>query len=275
MVFSMGAFAVEDMLLKSLTASGLPLGQALMVIGIGGSLLFSAFAIRHNERIFHPALWTKPLLLRSACEVVGRIFYSLAFVLTPLSTATAVLQATPLVVALGAVVMFGERVDWRRWLAIIGGFLGVLLILRPGMEGSTPASLLAVLGMLGFAGRDLATRASPAAMSHRQLGVIGFLMLATAGALILSWTGGATWPAGRTQGILALTIVIGAAAYYALTIAMRTGDISFVAPFRYFRLLFAMIIGMIVFHERPDLLTLAGSAIIVASGLYTVLRRPT
>lgn len=272
MVFSMAAFAIEDMCLKAITAAGVPLGQSLIALGLGGAAVFAVLAFRNNERMLHPALMSRPLVIRSACEVVGRIFYSLAFVMTPLSTATAILQATPLVVALGAVALFGERVGWRRWLAIVAGFAGVLIILRPGTDAFTHLSILAVLGMLGFAGRDLATRASPAAMSNRQLGIAGFLMLAIAGAVLLGWSGGAVWPSARVLAALGLATLIGVAAYYALTLAMRTGEISVVAPFRYFRLVFAIAIGVGVFGERPDAATLLGSAIIIASGLYTAVR---
>lgn len=271
MVFAMGAFAIEDMCLKAAAAT-LPVGQILITYGLGGMVIFMLFAIHHGDRIVHPALFSKPLALRSASEIAGRIFFSLAIAYTPLSSATAILQATPLVVALGAVLLFGERVDWRRWLAILAGFSGVLFILRPGPDGFSAASILAVLGMLGFAGRDLATRASPLTMSNRQLGIYGFLMLSIAGVVLLAWTGGAAWPGLGAWGYLATAMVIGVAAYYALTIAMRTGEISVVAPFRYVRLVFAMLIGVLLFNERPDAMTLLGSSIIIASGLYTALR---
>lgn len=271
MVFAMGAFAIEDMCLKAAAAT-LPVGQILISYGMGGMLIFMLFALKHGERIVHPALFSKPLVLRSASEIAGRIFFSLAIAYTPLSSATAILQATPLVVALGAVLLFGERVDWRRWLAILAGFGGVLLILRPGPDGLSSASILAVLGMLGFAGRDLATRASPLTMSNRQLGIYGFLMVSIAGVVLLMWTGGARWPGLGAWGYLATAMAVGVAAYYALTIAMRTGEISVVAPFRYVRLVFAMLIGVLAFNESPDAMTLFGSTIIICSGLYTALR---
>ena len=126
--------------------------------------------------------------------------------------------------------------------------------------------------MLGFAGRDLATRAAPPALSNRQLGMIGMAMLAVAGAVILTVTGGARLPDPTATVQLAAMTGFGIFAYNALTIAMRTGEVSVVTPFRYTRLVFAMILGILVFHERPDALTLAGSALIVASGLYTLTR---
>lgn len=271
MVAAMAGFAVEDMFLKSVTAH-IPLGQALLIFGLTGAAFFAVLTKRAGEALLHPALLSRPLLIRSSFEVAGRLFYSLAIALTPLSTASAILQATPLVVVAGAALLFGETVGWRRWTAITVGFAGVLLILRPGVEGFTLLSLVTVAGMLGFAGRDLATRAAPPTLSNRQLGLIGMVMLALAGSIILGVTGGAQIPDPTALSLLAGMSVFGIFAYNALTIAMRTGEVSVVTPFRYTRLVFAMGLGMAVFQERPDALTLAGSALIVVSGLYTLSR---
>ena len=271
MTASMAGFALEDMFFKSATAA-IPVGEALILFGSGGMAIFVALALRARETVFHPAILTRPLVVRSLCEIAGRLFFALAISMAALSSASAILQATPLGVAAGAILFFGETVGWRRWLAILIGFGGVLMILRPGVSGFELASLFAVLATLGFAGRDLATRASPVTMSNRQLGVYGFLMLVIAGTILLAWTGGAAWPGLATWGDLAAATVIGVASYYALTAAMRIGEVSVVSPFRYTRLVFAMIVGVLVFGERPDAMTLLGSAVIVASGLYTVFR---
>jgi drug/metabolite transporter (DMT)-like permease len=163
-------------------------------------------------------------------------------------------------------------VGWRRWSAVLVGFIGVLIILRPGVEGFSALSLLAVAGMLGFAGRDLATRAAPKVLSNRQLGLAGFAMLSLAGVILLARSGGATLPDLHGIGLLAGTAAFGILAYHALTGAMRTGEVSFVTPFRYSRIVFAMVLAVFVFGERPDAATLLGSALIVASGLYTLAR---
>jgi len=230
MVAAMAGFAIEDMFLKATTAH-IPLGQALLIFGLTGIAFFAIRTKRAGERLLHPALLSRPLLIRSGFEVAGRLFYALAVALTPLSTASAILQATPLVVVAGAALLFGETVGWRRWTAITTGFAGVLLILRPGVEGFTLLSLVTVAGMAGFAGRDLATRAAPPALSNRQLGVIGMAMLATAGAIILA------------------------------------------VPFRYTRLVFAMVLAMALFGERPDLATWIGSALVVGSGIVALTRK--
>ena len=267
----MAGFAVEDMFLKS-AALTLPVGQILIIFGTGGMLAFAALARRRAERVLHPAILTPTILIRAVFEVMGRLFYTLAIAFTPLSSASAILQATPLVVVAGAALLFGEKVGWRRWTAIAVGFLGVLIILRPGLDGFTPLSLLAVAGTIGFAGRDLATRAAPPVLSNMQLGVYGFAMMVPTGAVLLAFSGGATIPGPLAAACLAAATIVGVAAYYALTAAMRMGDVSVITPFRYTRLVFALILGTAVFAERPDAATLLGSAIIVASGIYTLLR---
>jgi len=271
MIAAMAGFAVEDMFLKT-AARQLPVGQILMIFGAAGMIGFAILAKSQGARLLNPAILSVPILTRAVFEVMGRLFYTLAIAMTPLSSASAILQATPLVVVAGAALVFGERVGWRRWAAIMAGFVGVLIILRPGLEGFTPLSILAVLGMLGFAGRDLATRAAPKTLSNLTLGVYGFAMMVPTGAGLLVWTGGAVVPDTAASLALAGATLFGVAGYYALTAAMRVGEVSVVTPFRYTRLLFALIFGMLVFAERPDAATLLGSAIIVASGIYTLLR---
>lgn len=271
MTLSMAGFAVEDVFLKSVSQV-MPLGQAVMIVGLVGMAVFALMARRAGEQVFHPALRTRGLLIRSGFELSGRLFYALAIALTPLATTSAVLQASPLVVVAGAALLFGEPVGWRRWAAVGVGFVGVLIILRPGLDGFSALSLLAVAGMLGFAGRDLATRAAPLVMSNRQLGVAGFAMLTLAGVILLGVSGGAVVPDLRGAGLLMGTALFAVLGYHALTAAMRTGEIGFVTPFRYTRLVFAMILAMALLGERPDLPTLAGSALIAGAGIYTVLR---
>ena len=271
MVASMAGFAVEDMFLKA-AAQTMPVGQVTLIVGLCGMVVFGLLSWRAGEPPLPRAIMHPALLVRSMFEVAGRLFYALAIALTPLSTTSAILQATPLVVVAFAALFLGERVGWRRWSAVLVGFIGVLIILRPGVEGFSALSLLAVAGMLGFAGRDLATRAAPKVLSNRQLGLAGFAMLSLAGVILLAQSGGAVMPDLRGLGLLAGTAVFGILAYHALTGAMRTGEVSFVTPFRYSRIVFALVLAVFVFGERPDAATLIGSALIVASGLYTLAR---
>ncbi|MDO5370878.1 DMT family transporter [Paracoccus sp. (in: a-proteobacteria)] len=270
MCLAMAGFSVEDALLK-LAAGSLPVGQVLMTFGVFGVIAFSAWAMGSGEPPVSRAMLRPAMILRSLSEVVGRLFFMLAIALTPLSTASAILQATPLVVMVGAVVIFGERIGPRRWLAVAVGLAGVLMILRPGAQGFGPLSVLAVLATLGFAGRDLATRAAPPALSFRQLGVLGFIMLIVAGLISLPFGPAPVRPDAATWFGLVAASVAGIGAYTSLTIAMRTGEVGAVTPFRYTRLVFAMIAGIMVFGERPDLSTVTGSVLIILAGI-TALR---
>ncbi|MBP6736815.1 MAG: DMT family transporter [Rhodobacteraceae bacterium] len=272
MILSMAGFAVEDAFIKA-AARQMPVGQVLIVMALVGMAAFAAQARRAGDPPLPRGVLSRTMALRSGFELAGRLLYALAIALTPISTASAILQATPLVVVLGAALVFGERVSPGRWAVIALGFAGVLVILRPGLDGFDMLSLLAIGGMLGFAGRDLATRAAPPALSNAQLGVAGFAVLGVSGLVILSVTGGATLPSVSGAGLLAGACGFGILGYGALTVAMRTGEVSAVTPFRYTRLLFAMVLGIGVFGERPDGATLIGAAMIVGCGVLILGRR--
>lgn len=266
MTASMAGFAAEDAFLKA-ASQHIPVGEAILIMGLIGIAVFSLIARRAGQPPIPASILSRTMALRSGFEICGRLFYALAIALTPISVASAILQATPLIVVLGAAVIFGEKVGLARWLLIVLGFVGVLVILRPGVAGFDALSLLTVAAMLGFAGRDLATRAAPPALSNAQLGVVGFIMLALSGVVILAVSGGASLPEVQTLGLIAGAALFGISAYAALTAAMRTGTVSVVTPFRYTRLLFAMVLGVVLFGERPDAATLLGSAIIVSCGV--------
>lgn len=272
MILAMACFAIEDMFLKAASAA-LPVGQMLMLFGLGGTIVFGLVALVRGERLFQRAVLSKVMGIRFAFELTGRLFYVLALALTPLSSATVILQATPIFVVLGAVVFFGEQVGWRRWAAILAGLIGVVIVLRPGTDSFTALSLLAVIGMLGFAGRDLASRAAPAAFSTGLLGFYGFVTLIIAGAVYAIWDREAlVLPDPLSGGFVALAVAAGVLAYASLMLAMRTGEVSFVTPFRYSRLLFGIGFGVVVFGEALDLQTIVGCGIIVLSGLFILVR---
>lgn len=272
MVVAMALFAVEDALFKSV-APGLPPGEATLIFGCTGTLLYILLTLRAREPVLHPAILRRPLLIRTGFEIVGRLFFALSLAYTPLSVTSSILQAAPLVVTAGAALILQEQVGARRWIAMAVGFLGVLMILRPTPDAFRADALLAVAGMIGFAMRDLYTRASPPAVSTNQLGVLGFAVIIVAGLVMLPFDPAPPrLPSGTELGRLLLTGLVGVTAYTALTRAMRTGEISVVAPFRYSRLLVALFFAFLFFGERPDLWTLAGGALIVCSGIYTLIR---
>ena len=272
MVAAMAGFAIEDMLLKA-AAVQLPVGQVMGIFGGGGALIYWALARRRGEVIFPRSAFQTTMLVRTMFEILGRLFYTLAIALTPLSSATAILQAAPIVVVAGAAIVFREQVGWRRWSAIAVGLAGVIVILQPGASEFNNLSILAVLGMLGFAGRDLATRAAPKALGTNALGVWGFLAILVAGAVFGFYEGATiSTPDGMTLVLMAVAVCVGTIAYSALTRAMRTGDVSAVTPFRYTRLVFGVGLGVVFFGETLDPTTIAGSAVVVVAGLYILVR---
>jgi drug/metabolite transporter (DMT)-like permease len=272
MVAAMAGFALEDSLVK-IAARSLPPGEVLLLLGLGGALLFAGLARRDRIALFGADVLSPTMRVRAIFEVIARLFYFLAVALTPLSTATAIMQATPVLVVVGASLWFGERVGWRRWIAVATGLLGVLVVLRPTAEDFSPLSLLAVAGMIGFAGRDLASRAAPPSFGTRRLGFFGFLAIAVAGGLYTLWDrlvlgGGAfVFPDRPTLVVLTAAILIGALAYAALMRSLRTGEITAVAPFRFTRIFFGVGAGVLFFDERLDAIMLTGCAIVLAAGL--------
>lgn len=274
MLIAMASFALEDMFIKS-AAEVIPLGFVILGFGIIGALIYFLVMIKNSDEIFPPEALSKVMLVRVICEIAGRSFFALAIVLIPLSTASAILQATPLVVVIGASLFLHEKVAFSHWVAILLGFIGVIMIVRPGMESFTPASLCAVAGTIGFAGRDLATRAASPSLSNAQLGFYGFLVLIAAG-ICLSLVSDSPFQTDAESSMKVIgATVFGVIAYSSLTVAMRSGSVAVVVPFRYSRVIFALILGFIIFDERPDLFTLAGTLIVILSGIYILFTRTT
>lgn len=272
MVAAMTGFALEDMLIKQM-AEAIPMGQVLALIGCGGTLIFSALTLAKGKRLVSRVLLSRPVVLRNLGEMIASVCFVAALVLSTLSSASAILQATPLAVTLGAALFLGESVGWRRWTAIVVGLVGVMLIVQPGLAGFTPASLLAVVAVAALAVRDLSSRAVPSDVTSAQLAAWAFASVIPAGLAAMMVMGTpAAMPEPADMARLGAVFVVGGCGYYALVGATRTGEVSVVVPFRYTRLVFAMILGSLVFDERPDPLMLTGAALIVSTGLYTIWR---
>ncbi|WP_299153792.1 DMT family transporter [uncultured Tateyamaria sp.] len=272
MVAAMAIFAVEDSFVKAASVV-LPVGQILMIFGLGGAAVFACLARLNNEPLYIKDAVSRPMRIRAYFEIVGRLFYFLAIAFTPLSSATVILQATPLVVVASAALLFGEKVGWRRWTAIFIGFVGVIIMVQPGTDSFSVLSILAVIGMIGFAGRDLASRAAPATLSTAILGLYGFLSIAVAGAMFSVWQGVSfVYPDTGTSLYVLGAITAGVAAYSCLMKAMRTGEVSAVTPFRYTRLLFGITLGVVLFDEQLTAVMVLGSGLIVFSGLFILWR---
>ena len=158
MILAMAGFACEDLFIKMLSEN-LPISEIIIILGFSGSIIFLIIGLLTKAPIFHKDMLNTPIIVRTLCELFGALFFVLAIALTPLSSASAIIQVMPLLVTIGAAIFFKEKVGWRRWTAVFVGFLGVLLILRPGFGNFMPASIFALLGATFLAGRDLATRA--------------------------------------------------------------------------------------------------------------------
>jgi drug/metabolite transporter (DMT)-like permease len=268
MIASMAGFAIEDAFLKTVTQQ-VPVGQVLMMFGFLGLCTFALMARRVDAPLFHPQVFTKRMLFRAVFEFFGRLFYILAIALTPISSATAILQSAPLFVVIGARIFLREKVDGKTWIAILLGLLGVMIILRPSADDFSVLSLLAVVGTLGFVGRDLLSRTAPPALTKEVLGFYGFSTMTIAGASFALWDGKAFVSLDSTQSLMmGAALVAGVFGYTALMTAMRTGSIGAVTPYRYSRLLFGISIGVMVFGEQLDAPMLLGCAVVIGAGLF-------
>lgn len=271
MTLAMLGFALADTFIK-LTLGALPVGQVVAIFGFGGAAIFGGWAACKRERVFDPDLFTRPFVFRLASEVAATMCFIIALAAIDLSLLSAIIQANPLLITLGAAVFLGANVGWRRWMAILIGLLGVLIIVRPGMDGFDVNSLWALGAAVGLTGRDLATRAISRDVSTLLLSAWGFAAAGVAGLILLAVTGGAAMPDGLLTLQLIAALIFVLIAYYAVTAAMRVGDIPVVTPFRYTRLVFALVLAFFVLNERPDMWTLIGASIVIATGLYTLWR---
>lgn len=272
MVVGMAGLAITDALLK-LLGGAVPLGQLLIIQGIGGTVIFGTLALRQGDTNWVANFLLPVVLWRNLFEMIAALSFLTALVLVPLSTLSAILQANPLIVTLGAALWFKEPVGARRWAAICVGLFGVLLVIQPWSDSFGALALLCVLATVALAVRDLITRRLPKNLSTYQAATYAIATMIPIGCLVLLVTGDSMIRPNTTQTLLLITTVLTMPiGYFGITAAMRVGDVAVVTPFRYTRILFALILAAVIFKERPDALTLLGAAIIVASGLYTIWR---
>ena len=264
-------FAIEDTLIKLLTGT-FAQWQIIAMLGIGGAAVFGVFA-NVKGRLQTSELLSSPVLMaRSLAEAAAAGAYVISLSKVDLSVTAAVFQATPLAITFGAAVFLKESVGWRRWSAIIIGFAGVLIIIRPGFDGFQPAALWSLVAVAAVAARDLLTRFIPASTQSTAVAFYAFLTLAIIGIPLTLLTSEFRPLTGNSIYLVPLAVLFGTAGYYAIVNAMRAGDVSAIMPFRYTRLIFSIILGMIVFSESLDVFTIVGASIIIATGLFTFWR---
>jgi drug/metabolite transporter (DMT)-like permease len=272
MVASMAGFAIGDALIKALSAR-LPAGQIALLMGVGGTLVLWTVARAQGQRLFVAQAVRGAALVRNVAEMGAAMGMILSIALVPLSVFSAILQVMPLTVTLAAAVFLGEPVGWRRWSAILVGFAGVMLILRPGTEAFDIRLLLPLGALMLLTTRDIATRRVPAGITSLQLSGWGFIAVMPGGVLLMLLRAEAPLVPTMNEGVLLIaTVIASILGYAALVLATRAGNFATTTPFRYSRLVFAMAIGVTVFGERPDAATLIGSALVVSAGLYTLVR---
>ena len=271
MMLAMAAFAITDTLIK-LSATAMSSAHTALLL-LGGSLVvFVLLAIVQKQRLLDKAALSLVLLIRYVSEISATLGMIQALRLVPLSTVGAILQATPLMVAMGAVLLLGEPMSWRRWSAISVGFVGVLLIVQPSTQSFDVNVLWAILAMLGLSARDLTTRVTPASIASSSLAAY---TMAAAVPFSLAWvlvTEPNMLPVSVDWWLVTGMISFATAGYLMIIISIRVAPISIVSPYRYSRLLFLLLLGVIIFDERPDAMMLCGSFIIIAAGLYTMRR---
>jgi len=271
MMASMASFVLNDTFLKT-TNGAVPLFQLIFLRGILATVLIFLLARSLGTLRLQISGRDKALIaLRGLAEVITAYFFLTALFKMPIGNLNAIMQVVPLTVTLGTALFYREAVGWRRMLAIVIGLGGVMLIVRPGAEGFNIWSLYAVAAVIGVTVRDLITRRLSAEVSGMSvtLGTTLAVMIAAGAASATQ-----EWAAISASSALcicasAIFVLLG---YFSSIQAMRTGDVSFIAPFRYTGLVGAMLIGFFVFDEVPRGLTLLGAAIVMATGIFTFYR---
>ena len=264
------AFVGHDATIK-LVSSELPSGQivilrgliatAMMVIGV-----FALRAMRPLSILFQPLM-----LLRVLGSAGATVFIIFALRYLPLPTATTVIQATPLVVTAGAALLYGDVVGWRRWAAVLAGFAGVALIVKPGGDFGGAAYLI-LLGLLCTTTRDLSTRGLAKDIPSIFVATAGTAAAMLSGLAILPFDPAWTMPTLWAWAVLTICAVCVFVATTFMTVGLRTGEIAVVAPFRYAPVPVSLLLGYWLWGDVPDAVAWLGIVLVLGAGLYTLHR---
>ncbi len=271
MTVSMLCFAITDGFIK-LVSEEANAGQIMVLASIISSLIFIVLIFYNKDDFQFKIMLERPILIRTLGDVFGASCMVISLGLLPLGNASAILQFQPLVVTMGAALFLREKVGWRRWSAIIIGFIGVMIIIRPGLNGFNSASILVIFAVIGLATRDLATRVIRTNIANSSISLLDSLALIIAGFIISLFFDNSWLFPLEIYAHMALIGCFGGLGYFCITKAVRLGEISAIAPYRYSRLIFALILGFIFFGEIPDMAMMLGSAIIISAGIYTIYR---
>lgn len=271
MMLSMAGFVANDTCMK-LMAGEVPLYQLLLLRGgLATALLIGIAAALGQLRLRMPLRDALLIVLRSGAEVGAAYFFLTALFNMPLANVTAIMKSIPLVLSLAAWAFFKEALGWRRMSAILIGLVGVILIINPGGEGFNRYSYY-VLAALGFVViRDLTTRKLSGAVPSIMVTIATSLSVMVAFGTASLWQ---EWVpmTGRHNVLTVASALFVCLGYLTSVMVMRVGEISFVAPFRYTGLIWALILGYVVFGAWPTPQTLIGAGIVVGSGLFMLWR---
>jgi len=270
MTTAMLGYVCNDALIKR-AAENLPLFQAVFFRGCLLVVLLGLLASSRDALVPLQRFFERPLLLRIAMETLGTITFLLALTKLSLAGITAVMQLVPIAVTFAAARVLREAVSVHRVGAIIVGFIGVLFVIRPGSDDFSPWFLAGLVTVALVVIRELATRAIPPSIPAPSIALGTAVAITIMGGVVSIFQG---W---EQPTVTTIALLIGAAlflsvGYLASIISIRTGDISFSAPFRYTVMVFAIVLQIVVFADVPDLMTFIGSGIVTAAGLYTLSR---
>lgn len=271
MLAAMSLFVVNDTLMK-LARETYPAGQAIALRAVFAILFGVAlvFAAREGDRLvmaFRPRV-----MLRGMLEAFGALTFGWSLGLMPLANITAINMASPLLIVALAVLLGIERVGWRRTLALTVGFIGVLFVVRPGATSFNAAALVAVFSVLFTACRDLATRSIGGDVPST---IVSLTTTVLVGVVALGFGLTEQWqPIWRVETVyVALAAILVTAGTFFIISAFRRTDVAVISQYRYTIIVFATLLGYVVWGDVPDLFAFFGIALIVGSGLYTMHRQ--
>jgi drug/metabolite transporter (DMT)-like permease len=266
------AFVMHDAMAKLLTAE-LPSSEIILVRGLIGNAMmiagvFLLGASRPLSTLLQPLMIVR--LLGTGC---GTVFIILSLRYLPLPTTTTVLQATPLIVTAGAAYFYGDAVGWRRWTAVCTGFLGVVLIVRPGGLGAFgDAGFLVLFALLCTTVRDLSTRGLAKDIPSIFVAAASSVVSTASGLAILPFDTAWVVPSPFAWTLMVVSAAFVFVATTFMTVGLRTGEIAVVAPFRYVPVPLALLLGFWLWGDVPDAIAWLGIAMVLGAGLYTLHR---
>jgi drug/metabolite transporter (DMT)-like permease len=270
MCCAMALFVANDTLVK-IAAVHWPAHQIMFLRGLAALGVTFSLVVVMREMGGLPFLKRPLVALRCAIEGFVAFTFITALAFMPIADITAILLLSPLLITTAAALFFGEQVRWRRWMAVIVGFVGMLLVVQPGGNTLGWPALLALASTFGVAARDLLTRRLPAEVPSTVVAFGTTLATALTGGCVWLFNPGAPLSAEPLLACAGAAVLV-ALGNLAIVFAFRRVETSLVSPYRYTVIVWAVLSGYFVFGNVPTILSWVGIGLIVASGLYTLYR---